>query len=136
MLPGRELINEIEQSLSDLDTDQWELSAKLEDYILGNEDYFLGEWREIKRDYPEKSARNQLSLMLDLIQSEAYSERKKLKASIDILAEIDDELENLIEFDEEDFAPKPTQLPLKTDLSFAKTNKWQICRDTSASAQR
>jgi hypothetical protein len=30
MLPGRELINEVEQTLSDLDADEWELSAKLE----------------------------------------------------------------------------------------------------------
>ena len=102
MLPGRELINEIEQTLSDLDADEWELSAKLEQYIIDNGDEFLNEWREIKRDYSEKSTREQLFLMLDTIQSEADSEREKLQARVDILDEIDDELDNLIEFDEED----------------------------------
>jgi hypothetical protein len=96
MLPGRELINEVEQTLSDLDADEWELSAKLEQYIIDNGDEFLKEWREIKRDYSGKSAKGQLSLIFDVIQSEAYSEREELQARVDYLDEIDDELENLI----------------------------------------
>lgn len=102
MLPGRKLINEIEQTLSDLDTVDWQLSGKLEDYILEHGDYFLDEWRDIKRSFSDKSTRVQLSLILDVIQSEAYSEREKLQARVDILDEIDDELEDLIEFDEDD----------------------------------
>ena len=41
MLPGRELINAIEQTLSDLDADEWELSEKLEQYIIENGDEFF-----------------------------------------------------------------------------------------------
>jgi hypothetical protein len=103
MLPGRELINAIEQTLSDLDADEWELSEKLEQYIIDNGDEFLTEWREIKRDYSGKSTQEQLNLIFDVIQSEAYSESEKLQARVDILDEINDELENLIEYDEEDF---------------------------------
>ena len=103
MLPGRELINAIEQTLSDLDADEWELSEKMEQYIIENGDEFLTEWREIKRDYSGKSTKEQLNLIFDVIQSEAYSESEKLQARVDILDEINDELENLIEYDEEDF---------------------------------
>ena len=101
MLPGRELINEIEQTLSDLDADEWELSGKLEQYILDNGDEFLTEWREIKHDYPGNT-KEQLNLIFDVIQSEAYSESEKLQARVDFLDEINDELENLIDYDEED----------------------------------
>ena len=103
MLPGRELINAIEQTLSDLDADEWELSEKLEQYIIDNGDEFLTEWREIKRDYSGKSTQEQLNFIFDVIQSEAYSESEKLQARVDFLDEINDELENLIEYDEEDF---------------------------------
>ncbi len=103
MLPGRELINAIEQTLSDLDADECELSEKLEQYIIDNGDEFITEWREIKRDYSEKSTQEQLNLIFDVIQSEAYSESEKLQARVDFLDEINDELENLIEYDEEDF---------------------------------
>jgi hypothetical protein len=51
MLSGRELINEIEQRLSDLDADKWELSRALEQYILDNEDYFLDEWQDIQHNF-------------------------------------------------------------------------------------
>lgn len=61
MLPGRELINAIEQTLSNLDADEWELSEKLEQYIIDNGDEFLTEWREIKRDYSEESTQEQLN---------------------------------------------------------------------------
>ena len=62
---------------------------------------FLTEWREIKRDYSGESTKEQLNLIFDVIQSEAYSESEKLQARVDILDEINDELENLIEYDEE-----------------------------------
>lgn len=78
MLPGCELINAIEQTLSNLDADEWELSEKLEQYIIDNGDEFLTEWREIKRDYSEESTQEQLNLIFDVIQSEAYSESEKL----------------------------------------------------------
>lgn len=103
MLPGRELIDEIEQTLCDLEADEWELSGNLENYIIEHGDYFLDEWRAIKKNFSEKSAREQLFLMLDTIQTEANSDREKLQARVDILDEIDDELDNLIGFDEEDF---------------------------------
>ncbi len=67
MLPGRELINEIEKALSDLDVMRWELSGNLADYILDRGDFLLEQWREIKRDYSKESKREQLSMMFDLI---------------------------------------------------------------------
>jgi hypothetical protein len=102
MLSGRELINEIEQRLSDLDADKWELSRALEQYILDNEDYFLDEWQDIQHNFSDKSKKYQLNLMLDAIQSETHSECSELQARIDLLDGIDDELEKLIDF-EEDF---------------------------------
>jgi hypothetical protein len=40
--------------------------------------------------------------MLDVIQSEAYSEREKLQTRVDILDKIDLELEALVVFDDEE----------------------------------
>jgi hypothetical protein len=102
MPSGRELIDEIEQALSDLDIDDWELSGNLEEFILEKCELFLSEWREVKRKFSEKSGREQLNLMLDLTQSEAYSEREKLQTRVDILDKIDLELEALVVFDDEE----------------------------------
>lgn len=102
MLPGRALINEIEEILDDIDADEWEFSTQLEDYILERAEYFVSEWEEIKRDYADKGARERLRLMLDTIQSEAFSEREELAARVDCFDKIDTELENLIQWDEED----------------------------------
>jgi hypothetical protein len=80
MLSGRELINEIEQMLSDLDADEWELSGALEQYILDNGDDLLNEWQDIQRNFSDKSKRYQLDLMLDTIQSEVHSECNELQS--------------------------------------------------------
>ena len=102
MLPGRELINEIEQTLYDLDVLDWELSGSLEDYIIDNGEYLLKEWQDIKNNFAKKSKREQLNLMLDVIQSEAYSEREELEARMSHLDKIDEELERLIEWEDEE----------------------------------
>lgn len=101
MLSGRELINEIEKMLSDLDADEWELSGALEQYILDNGDDLLNEWQDIQRNFSDKSKRYQLDLMLDAIQSEVHSECNELQARINLLDKIDEELDKLIEFDED-----------------------------------
>ena len=102
MLPERELINEIERTLYDLDVLDWELSGSLEDYITDNGEYFLKEWQDIKSNFAKKSKREQLNLMLDVIQSEAYSEREELEARMSHLDKIDEELERLIEWEDEE----------------------------------
>ncbi len=102
MLPGRELINTIEQTLSDLDVDDWQLSEKMEEYIIDNGDYFLDEWQGIKRDFPDESTREKLNLILDVIQSEAYSECGDLQSRIDKLDGITDELNGLINYEDDE----------------------------------
>jgi hypothetical protein len=102
MLPGRELIEEIERTLYGLEADEWELSEKLEEFILEKGDFFLSEWRDIRRNFTDRSTREQVDLILDVIQSEAYEESEKLRARADFLDQIDDELEKLIGGDEEE----------------------------------
>ena len=102
MLPGRELIDEIERTLYDLDVLDWELSGSLEDYIINNGEYFLKEWQDIKKTFTDKNKREQLNLILDVIQSEAYSEREELEARVSHLDKIDEELERLIQWEDDD----------------------------------
>jgi hypothetical protein len=102
MLPGRELIEEIERRLYDLDADEWELSEKLEEFILEKGDFFLSDWRDIRRNFADRGPREQVDLILDVIQSEAYEESEKLRARVDFLDQIDDELEKLIGGDGEE----------------------------------
>lgn len=102
MLPGRELINEIERSLDELDADEWELSAALEDYILESGEEFLEEWRDIQNDsFSDESKREKLNILLDSIQANVNSEIDRLESRLAKLNEIDDELEKLIEWEEE-----------------------------------
>ncbi len=58
MLPGRELINEIEKTLSDLDADEWELSVILEPYIIDNGDEFYMTGRKSNVIMQDKALKN------------------------------------------------------------------------------
>lgn len=100
MLPGRQLIDEIECQLDKLDVLDWELSTELEQYILDNGDELLEEWEEIQKDYSDK--REQLNLMFDSIQSEVYTSITDLESRLDRLEKIDDELDRLIKWEDEE----------------------------------
>jgi len=102
MVPGRELIEEIERALYDLDADEYELSEKLEDFIIEKGEYFLSEWRDLQRNFTDRGKREQVDLMLDVIQSEAYEESEKLRVRVDFLDQIDNEIEELIGDDDDD----------------------------------
>ncbi len=54
MLPGGQVIDEIECQLDELDVFDWELPMELEQYILDNGDELLVEWKEIQEDYSDK----------------------------------------------------------------------------------
>jgi len=103
MLPGRELINEIERALDELDADEWELSATLEDYILENGEELLEEWKDIQNgSLSEESKREKLNILFDSIQADVNSEIDRLESKLAKLNEIDDELEKLTEWEEEE----------------------------------
>ena len=100
MLPGRRLIDEIESQLDKLDVFDWELPTELEQYILDNGDELLDEWVEIQRDYSDK--REQLNLMFDSIQSAVYASITDLDNRLNRLEKINDQLDELIEWEDED----------------------------------
>lgn len=100
MLPGRQLINEIESQLDKLDVLDWELPTELEQYILDNGDELLDEWVEIQRDYPDK--REQLNMMFDSMQGEVYENITDLENRLSKLERINDQLEELIEWEDEE----------------------------------
>ncbi len=100
MLPGRQVIDEIECQLDELDVFDWELPTELEQYILDNGDELLVEWKEIQEDYSDK--REQLNLMFDAIQGEVYSSISDLETRLARLEKVDDQLDKLIEWEDED----------------------------------
>ena len=85
MLPGRQLINEIENLLFDLDFDECELSSKLEQYILDHGEDFLDEWHDIQKNFKDKDKQEHLFLMFDTIQSEVYSELEEAEEKVEKL---------------------------------------------------
>ncbi|MBU1344510.1 MAG: hypothetical protein KKD66_23090 [Proteobacteria bacterium] len=100
MLPGRQLIDEIESQLDKLDVSDWELPTELEQYILDNGDELLEEWEETQKDYSDK--REQLNLMFDSIQSAVYTSITDLENRLTRLEKINDQLDGLIEWEDED----------------------------------
>jgi len=96
MLPGRQLINEIENLLFDLDFDECELSLKLEQYVLDNGDFLLSEWHDIQKEFSDKDKREHLFLMFDTIQSKIYPELEEAEEKVKNLSSIDRELDRFI----------------------------------------
>ena len=97
MLPGRQLISEIENLLFDLDVDEYELSLKLEQYILDNGEFLLHEWHDIQKEFSDKDKREHLFLMFDTIQSEISPELEEAEEKVKNLSSIDRELDRFIE---------------------------------------
>ncbi len=97
MLPGRQLISEIENLLFDLDVDEYELSSKLEQYILDNGEFLLNEWHDIQKNFSDKDKREHLFLMFDTIQSEVSPELEEAEEKVENLSSIDRELDRFIE---------------------------------------
>ena len=72
----------------------------MEQYILDNGDELLDEWVEIQRDYPDK--REQLNMMFDSMQGEVYENITDLENRLSKLERINDQLEELIEWEDEE----------------------------------
>ncbi len=96
MLPGRQLISEIENLLFDLDVDECELSSKLEQYILDHGEFLLNEWHDIQKNFSDKDKLEHLFLMFDTIQSEVSPELEEAEEKVKILSSIDRELDRFI----------------------------------------
>lgn len=103
MLPGRQLIDEIENLLFDLDFKEYELSSKLEQYILDHGDFFLNEWHDIQKNFSDKDKREHLLLMFDTIQSEVSPELEEAEGKVKYLSSIDSELDRLMEESDEEW---------------------------------
>ena len=96
MLPGRQLISEIENLLFDLDLDEYELSSKLEQYILDRGEFLLNEWHDIQKNFSDKDKREHLFLIFDTIQSEVSPEIDEAEEKVKNLSSIDRELDRFI----------------------------------------
>ncbi len=94
MLPGRQLIGEIENILFDLDAPEYELSFKLEQYILEQGSFFLKKWHAIKKNHNNKQ--EQLNMIFDTIQSEVDLELEEAEEKTKYLRLIDRELDQFI----------------------------------------
>lgn len=99
-VPGRVLVDEIERMLDELGVEDWELSTKLETYLVENGDDLLEQWREIKAG--NESKREKVNLLLDEIESEIFEKRELLEKQLEDFNEIEGELERLIEWEDED----------------------------------
>ncbi len=96
MLPGRQLISEIENLLFDLDVDEYELSSKLEQYILDHGEFLLNEWHDIQKSFSDKDKQKHLFLMFDTIQSEVSPDLEEAEEKVKNLSSIDRELDRFI----------------------------------------
>ena len=107
MLPGRELIYEIEKLLFDHHPEEGDISGIFDDYIIDsisnqlNDDESLGgEYKEIKRQYPEGS-KDRLNAILDMISGEVENEISHIEPKLETLNKIESELEKLYIYDDE-----------------------------------
>ena len=108
MLPGRELIYEIEKLLFDHHSDEGDISGRLDDYIiesisdqLDNPETLGEEYESIKREYPEGS-KERLNAILDMISGEVESEISHIEPRLDTLEKIESELEKLYIYEDDD----------------------------------